>query len=315
SATGGLTNEANSRITVTLPAGSSADTLTNTAVNTGGNQVGACNTTSATVVTCALYGGESVAASTPVTVVLGGVTNPTTAKSYTLGLVTTSDTNAVTSPSYTVTAEGKVTALKLTLSSTLTKATGVTYTVQFKADTGLSNVAGSEILLKFPAGTNVSKLGNTSITVSGAQVGACSTESGTMVRCGLYGGDSVAGGATVVVTLGGITNPGTTQSEALKVTTTSDVKTTTAHYCVAAAGVPCIAKVTPASGAPGSAVTITGINLAKASAVDFSGTAAVITTNTALKIVTSVPAGATTGSITVTTPNGTATSPSPFTVN
>ena len=46
----------------------------------------------------------------------------------------------------------------------------------------------------------------------------------------------------------------------------------------------------------------------------FNGTPARITSDSATKIVTSVPTGATTGKISVTTPAGTASSPSPFSV-
>jgi hypothetical protein len=48
--------------------------------------------------------------------------------------------------------------------------------------------------------------------------------------------------------------------------------------------------------------------------VKFNGTTATITSNTATPIVTAVPAGATTGKITVTTAGGTATSATDFTV-
>lgn len=64
----------------------------------------------------------------------------------------------------------------------------------------------------------------------------------------------------------------------------------------------------------GATVTITGINLAGATAVGFNGTAAAISADQATKVITTVPAGATSGSVTVMTPGGTATSPSPFTV-
>jgi len=71
---------------------------------------------------------------------------------------------------------------------------------------------------------------------------------------------------------------------------------------------------TPASGAPGTTVTISGINLSKASKVTFAGTAATISSDTATTIVTAVPTGAKSGHISVTTPFGTATSSQTFTV-
>ncbi len=75
---------------------------------------------------------------------------------------------------------------------------------------------------------------------------------------------------------------------------------------------PEIRSFTPQSGAPGTTVTIKGLNLSQAIAVAFNGTAAPITSSTAAQIVTQVPAGATTGPITVTTPAGTATSAQTF---
>ena len=70
---------------------------------------------------------------------------------------------------------------------------------------------------------------------------------------------------------------------------------------------------TPRSGAPGTTVTINGLNLSGATAVAFNGTAAPILSDSATQVVTQVPAGATGGTITVTTPAGTATSAKPFT--
>ncbi len=61
-------------------------------------------------------------------------------------------------------------------------------------------------------------------------------------------------------------------------------------------------------------MTITGRNLPGATEVAFNGTPATIVSDTATQIVTTVPAGATTGRISVTTPAGTATSTKTFTV-
>lgn len=77
---------------------------------------------------------------------------------------------------------------------------------------------------------------------------------------------------------------------------------------------PSITKFTPLSGPTGTGVTIVGLNLAHATRVAFNGHTAVITSDSATKIVTKVPAGATTGHITVTTSVGTATSSKAFTV-
>jgi hypothetical protein len=61
-------------------------------------------------------------------------------------------------------------------------------------------------------------------------------------------------------------------------------------------------------------VTITGLNLGTATAVHFNGTSTAIVSKTATQIKVNVPAGASTGSITVTTPAGTAISAKTFKV-
>jgi hypothetical protein len=77
---------------------------------------------------------------------------------------------------------------------------------------------------------------------------------------------------------------------------------------------PEISGLSPTSGAVGTTVTITGQNISGATAVTFNGTPAAIVSDTATKIVTSVPTGAATGPLTVTVPAGTATSKGTFTV-
>jgi hypothetical protein len=80
---------------------------------------------------------------------------------------------------------------------------------------------------------------------------------------------------------------------------------------------PTITGFSPTSGQVGDSVTITGTNFSATAAnntVKFNGTTAVVTSSTATQIVTSVPTGATTGTITVTVSGSTATSSGSFTV-
>jgi virginiamycin B lyase len=77
---------------------------------------------------------------------------------------------------------------------------------------------------------------------------------------------------------------------------------------------PRIVRVNPTSGTVGTTVTITGRNLSGATKVAFNDTPATIVSDTATKIVTTVPAGATKGHISVTTHAGTATSVGTFTL-
>src|SRR5207237_1154101 len=80
---------------------------------------------------------------------------------------------------------------------------------------------------------------------------------------------------------------------------------------------PTITDFTPASGQPGTAVTITGTNfelVASQNEVEFNGVFAYVTAASATSLTATVPSGATTGPITVTTRGGTATSATNFTL-
>jgi hypothetical protein len=78
---------------------------------------------------------------------------------------------------------------------------------------------------------------------------------------------------------------------------------------------PTLTSFTPPSGPVGTVVTITGTNLTGATDVEFNGTAAItFTVNSATTITATVPTGASTGTISVTTPWGTVASATSFTV-
>src|SRR5205807_855684 len=77
---------------------------------------------------------------------------------------------------------------------------------------------------------------------------------------------------------------------------------------------PTITNFTPTSGPVGVSVTITGTTFIGATAVRFNGSAAGFTVTSATAIQATVPAAATTGLLSVTTPGGTATSATNFTV-
>lgn len=84
-----------------------------------------------------------------------------------------------------------------------------------------------------------------------------------------------------------------------------------------AAPAPTIASFTPASGPVGTSVTITGTNFAATASdntVTFNGTAASVTLSSPTSLRATVPTGATSGKITITVANQTATSSADFTV-
>lgn len=82
----------------------------------------------------------------------------------------------------------------------------------------------------------------------------------------------------------------------------------------AANSTPTISGFNPGTGGPGTIVTITGTNFITPSAVRFNGADATFTVNSTTEIVATVPAGVTTGPITVTTAQGTASSSTNFVV-
>jgi len=78
---------------------------------------------------------------------------------------------------------------------------------------------------------------------------------------------------------------------------------------------PSIANFSPASGTVGTSVTINGANYLNASAVRFNGVSTPFTVNTASRITATVPAGASSGAISVTAPAGGGSSSSSFIVS
>ena len=77
---------------------------------------------------------------------------------------------------------------------------------------------------------------------------------------------------------------------------------------------PTLTGFSPTSGPVGTSVTLTGTNFNGVTAVAFNGTSASYTVNSATQIVATVPSGATSGTIKVTTSGGSATSSAAYTV-
>jgi hypothetical protein len=110
---------------------------------------------------------------------------------------------------------------------------------------------------------------------------------------------------TLTVPAGALTGP-------ISVTTPGGIATSLAEFTVIPA--PTITSFAPTSGPVGTSVTLSGTNFSGATAVELVHAAASFTVNSAAQITLTVPAGALSGPITVTTPGGTATSAAEFTV-
>jgi hypothetical protein len=95
------------------------------------------------------------------------------------------------------------------------------------------------------------------------------------------------------------------------VTTGSTVLSTKANYNIT----PTFKTFTPSSGPVGTLVTITGTGLTQTTKVTFNKVSATFTVSSDSQVTATVPTGATTGKIVVTTKGGSATSSTSFTVN
>ena len=98
----------------------------------------------------------------------------------------------------------------------------------------------------------------------------------------------------------------------VSITTPLGTATSTGSFVVVPA--PTITSFTPSSGRPGFTVTITGTHLSGATRVTFDGTSATYTVTGDTTVTATVPAHGATGPIAVTTPGGTATSSTSFTI-
>lgn len=105
--------------------------------------------------------------------------------------------------------------------------------------------------------------------------------------------------------------PSGAETGLISVTTPSGTLSSNAAFTV----IPQIKSFTPSSGPVGTTVTITGVSLAQTSKVTFGGVkATTFTVNSDTKVTATVPTGAKTGKIAITTPGGTASSKTSFTV-
>ncbi|HQR45037.1 MAG TPA: IPT/TIG domain-containing protein [Thermoanaerobaculia bacterium] len=175
-----------------------------------------------------------------------------------------------------------------------------------------------QIAVTTPAGTATST-GSFSIkpSISGFAPAGGAVGIGVTITGVAFDGATVVkfNGATAVFTVDASTRitatvPAGATTGKLTVTTPVGTATSAASFVVA----PRITSFTPTSGVRGASVAIYGANFTGATAVTFNGTPASYVVNSATRITATVPSGATTGPIGVTTSAGTGTSPASFTV-
>jgi hypothetical protein len=104
------------------------------------------------------------------------------------------------------------------------------------------------------------------------------------------------------------TVPDGATSGPISVTTPEGIAASKSSFTISSSPAPAISSFTPMAGQIGTSVEVRGWNFTGATSVAFNGTEAQFTLGSDSEIHASVPSGATAGSISVTTPNGTATS-------
>jgi hypothetical protein len=225
----------------------------------------------------------------------------TTAGTYS-GNITNASTGAATQ---SVALSGTVAAPAPRLTASPTALTGFSYVVGSGPSASQSfslsgsNLTAGDLTVTGSTSYDVSgdnaTFGNVA-TIANAAGGTLSTPIYVRLKAGLAVGSY--GGETITVAGGGVTSsPSVTASGSV------------------APLAPTISSFTPASGLVGTSVTINGANFSSASTVSFNGTAATaVAFVTDVQLTATVPTGATTGPIAVTTAGGTATSATSFTV-
>jgi large repetitive protein len=285
----GFTVSSNTQITATVPSGATTGKIgVTTPVNTA---------TSATDFTVTNPSGPTITSFTP-TFGLAGTKVTITGTNFTGATQVMIGSKA--DPTFTVVSNTSITATVqngahsgpisvTTPSGTATSATdftvGSTAPPQIVSFVPTSGPVGTKVTI-----TGTGFTGATSVDFNGAVDPTFKVDSDTQIS------------ATVPVTATtgkiSVTGPGGTGTSSVDFVVTS----------------PFISAFTPAVGPWGTQVVLSGANLTGATSVKFNGTTAAFTVNSGAQITATVPNGATTGPISVTTPNGTGLSADPFTI-
>jgi hypothetical protein len=148
----------------------------------------------------------------------------------------------------------------------------------------------------------------TSVTITGLSFDDTSTA--TAVR---FNGTSTAFTVDSTLQITATVPVGATTG-AISVTDSEGTSASPLPFTVTPGAAPLLLSFLPLSGPVGTSVTATGTGFTGATAVRFNGTPTTFSVDSPTQISTTVPAGATSGTISVATPSGTATSPLSFTV-
>lgn len=201
------------------------------------------------------------------------------------------------------------TSATLRLTGVTTAAAG-TYQVRVSNAAGAATSAGAVLKVLNPATISgfspTTGGGGTAVTISGTWF----TGATAVTFNGVPAQFTVVAAGTIVAGV-----PTGASTGKIAVTTAANTVSSAGSFTVGSKAVaPKISGFSTSSGSVGTAVTVSGSNLGAAIAVKVGGVAATYRVLSATQVSVTVPAGAVTGKITVTTPGGTATSTSSFKV-
>jgi hypothetical protein len=145
----------------------------------------------------------------------------------------------------------------------------------------------------------------TTVTISGSGLSGATSVS--------FAGTPASGFTVLSDTQITATVPGGAATGAIAVTTAGGTATSASSFTVTPPP-PVVSSFSPSSAPVGTSVTVTGANFTGATAVTLNGTSTAFTVNSDTQLTFTVPSGATSGRIAVTTPNGTASSSTSFIV-
>jgi large repetitive protein len=188
-----------------------------------------------------------------------------------------------------------------------------------------SGAVTGKITVTTPGGTATSAT-NFTVTTTAPTISSFSPKSGPVGTSVRINGSGFAG--ATAVRFNGVSASFTVNTQGTRIDTKVPTGATTGKITVTTPGgtatsaanftvtvpAPTISSFSPTSGRTGTAVTITGTAFTGATAVRFGGVRASFVVNSATQITATVPVGAVTGKISVTTPGGTGTSSMNFTV-